>query len=68
MKKYTLILVLFLTFGLVSCEEVIDVDLDTAAPRLVIDASLKWEKGTDGSTQKIKLTTTTQMVSNNTIA
>lgn len=59
MKKYTLILVLFLTFGLVSCEEVIDVDLDTAAPRLVIDASLKWEKGTDGSTQKIKLTTTT---------
>ena len=59
MKKHTLILVLFITLGLVSCEEVINVDLDTAAPRLVIDASLKWEKGTDGSTQKIKLTTTT---------
>lgn len=59
MKKHTLILVLFLTLGLVSCEEVIDVDLDTAAPRLVIDASLKWEKGTDGATQKVVLSTTT---------
>jgi Domain of unknown function (DUF4249) len=41
-----------------SCEEVIDLDLDTAAPRLVVDASINWIQGTDGSEQKIKLTMT----------
>lgn len=44
---------------LVSCEKVIEVNLDTAAPRLVIDAGIDWEKNTSGSEQKIKLTTTT---------
>lgn len=43
----------------ISCEDVIDVNLNTAKPRLVVDASLKWEKGTDGANQKIKLSTTT---------
>lgn len=47
-----------------SCEEVVTVDLDTAAPRLVIDASLNWEKGTDGSQQTIRLSTTTGFYSN----
>jgi hypothetical protein len=42
----------------ISCEEVVTVDLDTAAPRLVIDASINWEKGTAGNVQVIKLTTT----------
>lgn len=51
---------------LYSCEEVIDVDLDTAKPRLVVDAALKWEKGTDGANQKIKLSTTTGYFSQNT--
>ena len=60
MKKYIYTFILLaLTFSFTSCEEVIDVNLDTAPPRLVIDAALKWEKGTDGSLQKIKLTTTT---------
>lgn len=59
MKKFTAILVLFLSVGFISCEKVIDVDLDTAKPKLVIDAALKWQKGTDGATQQIKLSTTT---------
>jgi hypothetical protein len=42
-----------------SCEEVVEVDLNTAPPRLVVDASINWVKGTDGSQQTIKLTTTT---------
>lgn len=52
--------IILLTIGLLlsSCEEVVDVDLNTAAPKLVIDASINWIKGTDGSQQKIKLTTT----------
>lgn len=39
-----------------SCEEVVEVDMDPAEPRLVIDAGIEWEKGTDGSHQTIKLT------------
>lgn len=59
MKKYIYIILLsVVAFSFTSCEEVIDVNLDTAKPRLVIDAALKWEKGTDGATQMIKLTTT----------
>jgi len=58
MKKIFLLLfpILFLT---ASCEEVVEVDLETAAPRLVIDASINWVKGTTGNEQTIKLTTTT---------
>ena len=59
MKNIFYITALFFSLFLTSCEEVIDVDLDTAAPRLVIDASINWEKGTLGNEQKIKLTTTT---------
>ncbi|HEX9979231.1 MAG TPA: DUF4249 domain-containing protein [Flavobacterium sp.] len=54
--KYLLILLMGIFAG---CEDVVEVDLDTAAPRLVIDASIDWVKGTDGSTQEIRLTTTT---------
>lgn len=45
-------------FFFLSCEEVINVDLDTAEPRLVIDASLHWDKGTTGNNQTIKLSLT----------
>ncbi|MCE7056427.1 DUF4249 domain-containing protein [Algoriphagus sp. AGSA1] len=41
-----------------SCEDVIDVNLNTAEPRLVIDANISWAKGTDGSQQTIRLSTT----------
>ena len=63
-KKLLKIVTLFLltttiSFSLFSCEDVVDIDLTTAAPRLVIDASIKWQKGTLGNVQTIKLTTTT---------
>jgi hypothetical protein len=48
--KYILILLL-----IVSCEESIRVDLNNESPRLVIDASINWLKGTSGSNQSIKL-------------
>lgn len=65
MKNIKLILAfLIASFSLISCEDVVDVKLDTAAPRLVIDASIKWQKGTNGNVQKIKLTTTTDYYSN----
>lgn len=59
MKKiYILPIILLNLLLLSSCEDVVDVDIDTAAPRLVIDASIQWQKGTDGREQKIKLSTT----------
>src|SRR5690606_32408721 len=56
MKKF--IIMLSLTFIVTSCEDVIDVNLNNAEPRLVIDASIKWVKGTAGNEQSIKLTLT----------
>lgn len=53
-------LLLFLSIILfASCEEVVNVDLPTATPRLVIEASINWQKGTSGNMQTIKLSTTT---------
>ena len=63
MKKILLFLSLIITILFSSCEEVITVDLNTAAPKLVIEASLNWEKGTTGSQQIIKLSTTTSFYS-----
>ncbi|KJD36740.1 hypothetical protein PW52_03635 [Tamlana sedimentorum] len=56
MKKiYKSVIFIALSLILSSCEDVIDVDVNTAEPRLVIEASLDWEKGTTGSEQTIKL-------------
>ncbi|MDG3582388.1 DUF4249 domain-containing protein [Galbibacter pacificus] len=57
-KKISPLLMLLFSLFLISCEEVVDVDLDTAPPRLVIEASIKWEKSTSGNVQQIHLTTT----------
>ncbi|WP_439152659.1 DUF4249 domain-containing protein [Winogradskyella sp.] len=54
MKKIVLTLLTFIV--LLGCEDVIDVDLNTTEPRLVIDASINWIKGTTGNEQSIKLT------------
>ncbi len=52
MKKRYYILLFLLCF---SCEDPIDVDLNTTAPRLVIEASINWFKNTSGNEQQIKL-------------
>ena len=54
MKKlyYLIILSLIVT----SCEDVIEVDVPKASPRLVIDAGINWFKNTSGNEQAIKLT------------
>lgn len=43
---------------MIACEEVVEVDLEDSVPRLVVEASLLWQKGTDGNHQFIKLSTT----------
>lgn len=47
-----------LLFLLLGCEEKIDLELNTSQPKLVIDASIDWFKGTPGNEQNIKLTLT----------
>jgi len=54
MKK--LIFTIIASLFLFSCEDVIDVDVPNAPPRLVIDAGINWFKNTSGSNQTIKLT------------
>ena len=64
MNKIFFILSIVSFLSLTSCEEVVTVDLDTAPAKLVIDASINWEKGTNGNQQTIKLSTTTGFYSN----
>ncbi len=59
MKKIQIIIILIMGILASGCEDVIDVDLNTAAPRLVIEASIDWFKNTPGNIQTIKLSTTT---------
>lgn len=59
MKTYIKSLVVLLIIVFSSCTDVIEVDVPVAAPRLVIEASIDWEKGTLGNEQIIKLTTST---------
>jgi hypothetical protein len=46
------------------CTDVVDIPLDTDNPRLIIDASINWQKGTSGNNQVVKLTTTTDFYTN----
>jgi hypothetical protein len=56
MKRIVILLILLLT--LTNCEDVIDVNLNTSEPRLVIDASINWLKNTSGNQQSIRLSLT----------
>ena len=64
MKKTQLFFVILMALFFNSCEDVVNVDLNTAPPKLVIEASINWQKGTLGNEQKIKLTTTTNYYGN----
>jgi hypothetical protein len=59
-----LIIVLVTAVFFNSCQDVVDIPLNTDQPRLVIDASLRWQKGTSGNDQVIKLSTTTDFYTN----
>ncbi len=60
MKLYIKITVLLIIASFISCEDVIDVDLQTEEPRLTVEASIDWEKGTTGNNQTIKLSTSSE--------
>lgn len=58
MKIHIKYILLALSIHIISCNDVIDIDVPNADPRLVIEASLDWEKGTLGNQQTIKLSNT----------
>jgi len=63
-NKINLILVILAAAFFNSCTDVVDIPLNTDNPRLVIDASINWQKGTTGNNQVVKLTTTTDYYTN----
>ena len=69
MKKiniYNKLGVLLIIIGLLnSCTDVIDVDVPNGGVRLVVDASINWQKGTSGETQTINLRESTSYFNNN---
>jgi hypothetical protein len=58
----SLLLVLFFS----SCEDVVNLDLDTGETKLVIDAEIIWVKGTSGNEQTIKISKTAPYYNNTT--
>jgi hypothetical protein len=54
--KFLSLLVSFTFFT--SCLDVVEVDLEEATPRTVIDASIKWENNTNGNSQVIEISRT----------
>ncbi|WP_062060628.1 DUF4249 domain-containing protein [Aquimarina longa] len=59
MKTYIKSIILIIVITFTSCSDVINVDVPVASPRLVVEASIDWQKGTSGNEQSIKLTTST---------
>lgn len=59
MKLIYKILFVILILGTASCTDVIEVDVPEGPIRLTIEASLDWEKGTQGNDQTILLSTST---------
>ena len=68
MRNYIKIILLGIIVSFTSCTDVIDVEVQQAPTRLVIQASLDWEKGTIGNEQTVTLSTSTEFfnTSNNT--
>ena len=64
MKNIQYLLLVLTTIFFTSCEKEIYVPLNSAPPKLVIDASIKWRKGTLGNKQQVKLSTTFDYYSN----
>jgi len=56
---YVKYLFILLALCLLGCEDVVEVDLATGESKVVIDAEILWQKGTDGKTQTIKISRST---------
>ncbi len=57
MKRISFLHPTFILFTILlySCTKIVDVDVPNGGKRLVVEASIKWEKGTSGKIQTIRL-------------
>lgn len=67
MKKAIKFITLLILLPVISCTDVIDVEVPLGPERLVIEASLDWEKGTAGNEQIIRLSKSTPYFEPNTV-
>lgn len=66
MKKGLALITLLFVFSFSSCEDVVNLDLETGETKLVIDAEILWKKGTAGNEQTIKISETASYYSGST--
>ncbi|WP_289662827.1 DUF4249 domain-containing protein [Flavobacterium panacagri] len=64
-RALALISILFV-FAFASCEDVVNLDLETGETKLVVDAEILWKKGTSGNEQTIKISKTASYYSGST--
>ncbi|MEZ4810984.1 MAG: DUF4249 family protein [Allomuricauda sp.] len=55
MKTLKIFIIACIVATFASCEDVVDVEVQDGPKRLVVEASLNWEKGTQGNEQTIQL-------------
>ncbi|KAB5491703.1 DUF4249 domain-containing protein [Flagellimonas hadalis] len=55
MKTFKKIILAIIVIAFTSCVDVVDVEVQDGPTRLVVEASLNWEKGTTGNEQTIRL-------------
>ncbi len=66
MKTINKLILIYILAFCASCEDVIDVEVQKGPERLVVEASINWEKGTAGNEQTIQLRTSTPFFDTNT--
>lgn len=65
-SKALVLFSLFCVLFLSSCEDVVNLDLETGQTRIVVDAEIIWQKGTPGNEQTIKISKTAPYYNNTT--
>ncbi len=63
MKTFKKIILAIIVIAFTSCVDVVDVEVQDGPTRLVVEASLNWEKGTAGNEQTIRLSESTPFFS-----
>ncbi|RIV68781.1 DUF4249 family protein [Flagellimonas aequoris] len=66
MKTLKKIILAIIIIAFASCEDIVDVEVQEGPKRLVVEASLDWEKGTEGNIQTIRLRESTPFFSTDT--
>ncbi|WJS94995.1 DUF4249 domain-containing protein [Flavobacterium johnsoniae] len=66
MNKALALISLLFVFSFASCEDVVNLDLETGETKLVVDAEILWKKGTAGNEQTIKISKTAPYYSGST--